>query len=124
MDKLKYIKIEDEDGKLSDNIPIGADASNIDTADGNNGSTVICNNCIFSSSYNISASLRNIHQQEQITEINVNMNNCYFKTNIDIENNLENQINNNFNLTLLNCNVDNVIIDEKLNNSFEPKIYK
>ena len=34
MDKLKYIKIENEDGTLSDNIPIGADASNIDTADG------------------------------------------------------------------------------------------
>ena len=36
MDKIKYIKIEDENGNLSDNIPIGADASNIDTADGNN----------------------------------------------------------------------------------------
>ena len=30
MDKIKYIKIEDENGNLSDNIPIGADASNID----------------------------------------------------------------------------------------------
>ena len=36
MDKLKYIKIENEDGTLSDNIPIGANASNIDMADGNN----------------------------------------------------------------------------------------
>lgn len=35
MDKIKYVKIEDENGNLSDNIPIGADASNIDTADGN-----------------------------------------------------------------------------------------
>lgn len=34
MDKLKYIKIEDEDGNLSDNIPIGADAKNIDTSSG------------------------------------------------------------------------------------------
>lgn len=34
MDKLKYIKIEAEDGQLSDNIPIGVDASNIDTNDG------------------------------------------------------------------------------------------
>lgn len=31
MDKLKYIKIEDENGSLSDSIPIGADAKNIDT---------------------------------------------------------------------------------------------
>lgn len=30
MEKIKYIKIEDENGNLSDNIPIGADASNID----------------------------------------------------------------------------------------------
>ena len=30
MDKIKYVKIEDENGNLSDNIPIGADASNID----------------------------------------------------------------------------------------------
>lgn len=36
MDKLKYIKIEDEDGNLSDNIPLGVDASNVDTKDGNN----------------------------------------------------------------------------------------
>ena len=91
---------------------------------GNNGSTIICNNCIFLSNYNISASLRNIHQQETITEINTNMNNCYFKTNINIKNDLENRINNNFNLTLLNCNVNNVVVDENLNNSFVPKIYK
>lgn len=31
MEKIKYIKIEDENGNLSDNIPIGADAKNIDT---------------------------------------------------------------------------------------------
>ena len=30
MDKLKYIKIEDEDGSLSNNIPIGVDAENVD----------------------------------------------------------------------------------------------
>ena len=36
MDKLKYIKIEDEDGNLSDNIPIGADAKNIDLSNGIN----------------------------------------------------------------------------------------
>ena len=30
MEKLKYIKIEHEDGTLSENVPIGADASNID----------------------------------------------------------------------------------------------
>lgn len=34
MDKLKYIKIENEDGSLSDAIPIGADAKNIDLAAG------------------------------------------------------------------------------------------
>lgn len=34
MDKLKYIKIENEDGTLSENIPIGADAVNIETAGG------------------------------------------------------------------------------------------
>ena len=43
MDKIKYIKIEDENGNLSDNIPIGADASNIDTADGNNMETKVNN---------------------------------------------------------------------------------
>lgn len=37
MDKLKYVKIENEDGSLSDNIPLGVDAGNVDT---NNGSTV------------------------------------------------------------------------------------
>ena len=36
MDKLKYVKIEDEDGIISDSIPIGADAENIDMANGNN----------------------------------------------------------------------------------------
>ena len=34
MDKLKYIKIENEDGTLSDAIPIGAEAANIETAGG------------------------------------------------------------------------------------------
>ena len=37
MDKLKYVKIENEDGSFSDNIPLGVDAENVDT---NNGSTV------------------------------------------------------------------------------------
>ena len=32
MEKLKYIKIEHEDGTLSENVPIGADASNIDVS--------------------------------------------------------------------------------------------
>ena len=36
MDKLKYIKIEDENGDLSDNIPIGADAENVDLSSSNN----------------------------------------------------------------------------------------
>lgn len=90
---------------------------------GNNGSTIICNNCIFLSDYNISASLRNIHSQETITEINTNFNSSYFKTNIEIKNDTSNKINNNFNLTLLNCNLDKVIIDENLNNSFIPNIY-
>lgn len=35
MDKIKYIKIEDENGNLSDNIPIGADAINVTMANGN-----------------------------------------------------------------------------------------
>ena len=30
MEKLKYIKIEHEDGTLSENVPVGADAANID----------------------------------------------------------------------------------------------
>lgn len=30
MDKLKYVKIENEDGSLSDNIPLGVDAENVD----------------------------------------------------------------------------------------------
>lgn len=30
IDRLKYIKIEDEEGNLSENVPIGADAENID----------------------------------------------------------------------------------------------
>lgn len=34
MDKLKYVKIENEDGSLSDNIPLGVDAENVDTNDG------------------------------------------------------------------------------------------
>lgn len=34
MDKIKYVKIENEDGSLSDNIPIGAEAVNIETAGG------------------------------------------------------------------------------------------
>lgn len=32
MEKLKYIKIEHEDGTLSENVPIGADASNVDVS--------------------------------------------------------------------------------------------
>ena len=36
MDKLKYVKIEDEKGNLSDSIPIGADAVNIDLKDNSN----------------------------------------------------------------------------------------
>lgn len=36
MNKLKYIKIEKEDGNLSEKMPIGADASNIDTSSGSN----------------------------------------------------------------------------------------
>lgn len=43
MDKLKYIKIEDQDGTISDNIPIGADAENIDMANGNNLETELVN---------------------------------------------------------------------------------
>lgn len=35
MDKLKYIKIEDEDGSLSNNIPIGVDAENVDISSNN-----------------------------------------------------------------------------------------
>lgn len=44
MDKLKYIKIEHEDGTFSDYIPIGADAINIDTKNGSNLETEL-NNC-------------------------------------------------------------------------------
>ena len=32
MEKLKYIKIEHQDGTLSENVPIGADASNVDVS--------------------------------------------------------------------------------------------
>lgn len=34
MDKLKYIKIKQEDGSYSEEIPVGADANNIDMSDG------------------------------------------------------------------------------------------
>lgn len=36
IEKIKYIKIEDEEGNLSENIPIGVDAKNIDTESGIN----------------------------------------------------------------------------------------
>lgn len=36
MDKLKYIKIENEDGSLSDNIPLGVDAENVDVTSADN----------------------------------------------------------------------------------------
>ena len=32
MDKLKYVKIENDDGSLSENIPIGVDAENVDVS--------------------------------------------------------------------------------------------
>ena len=35
MDKLKYVKIENEDGSLSDNIPLGVDAENVDISSNN-----------------------------------------------------------------------------------------
>lgn len=31
MDKLKYVKIEQEDGTLSENVPIGVEAQNVET---------------------------------------------------------------------------------------------
>lgn len=36
MDKLKYVKIENEDGSLSDNIPLGVDAENVDVTSADN----------------------------------------------------------------------------------------
>ena len=32
MDKLKYVKIENDDGTLSENIPVGVDAENVDVS--------------------------------------------------------------------------------------------
>lgn len=43
MDKLKYIKIQNEDGSYSGVIPVGADAANIDFSDGNTLEEVIEN---------------------------------------------------------------------------------
>lgn len=40
MDKLKYIKIEDEDGSLSDNIPLGVNAENVDITSGEGSKTL------------------------------------------------------------------------------------
>ena len=34
MDKLKYIKIKQEDGTYSEEVPVGVDASNVDMSDG------------------------------------------------------------------------------------------
>ena len=90
---------------------------------GDNGSTIICNNCIFISDNNVSASLRNIHTQDTITEIDVSFNSCFIKNNIEITNDTSILINNSFDVTLLNTNLDNVVIDENLNNTFTPKIY-
>ena len=38
MDKLKYIKVEQEDGTLSENIPIGVEAQNVETGSAGGGS--------------------------------------------------------------------------------------
>lgn len=38
MDKLKYVKIENDDGSLSENIPIGVDAENVDVSIAGGGS--------------------------------------------------------------------------------------
>lgn len=43
MDKLKYIKIQNEDGSYSGLVPVGADAANIDFSDGNTLEEVIEN---------------------------------------------------------------------------------
>lgn len=74
MDKLKYIKIENPDGTLSDNVPIGADAANIDVADDktlniklNEIDTSINNNTrLANESKNTSLSALSAVQQEQV----------------------------------------------------------
>lgn len=43
MDKVKSIKILQADGTYTDEIPIGADASNIETSDGEDVETVLNN---------------------------------------------------------------------------------
>ena len=92
MDKLKYIKIEDQDGTISDNIPIGADAENIDMANGNNLETELVN--INQDLNNKNISIYNLQNRD--TELNEKINNNA----IDLQNKIsnldeKNSINNN-----------------------------
>lgn len=61
MDKLKYIKIEDENGNLSEQIPIGADAINIDTSSGSNVQSEL--SLLKNKDINIDNDIKNIQNQ-------------------------------------------------------------
>ena len=99
MEKLKYIKIEDEEGNLSDNVPIGANAENIDMANGNNLETELAN--INQDLDNKNISINNLQNKDiELNEkINNNTNSLQNKINSLDEknnsnnNNLQNQIN-------------------------------
>ena len=77
MDKLKYIKIENEDGSLSDNIPLGVDAENVDT---NDGSTV-------------EIELNNLKNKDSSQDNSINNLNDKINIQDNSINNLKNQIN-------------------------------
>lgn len=77
MDKLKYIKIENEDGSLSDNIPLGVDAENVDT---NDGSTV-------------EIELNNLKNKDSSQDNSINNLNNKINIQDNSINNLKNQIN-------------------------------
>ena len=77
MDKLKYIKIENEDGSLSDNIPLGVDAENVDT---NDGSTV-------------EIELNNLKNKDSSQDNSINNLNNKINIQNNSINNLKNQIN-------------------------------
>lgn len=77
MDKLKYVKIENEDGSLSDNIPLGVDAENVDT---NDGSTV-------------EIELNNLKNKDSSQDNSINNLNNKINIQDNSINNLKNQIN-------------------------------
>ena len=68
MDKLKYIKVEQEDGTLSENIPIGVDAKNVDVSIAG-GSENLANYLT-----NNDANIRSLNSKDSTIETKVNQN--------------------------------------------------